>query len=84
MTTITLNDLDHCDTLSHGAMQRVAGGLTPDLQWRLNQLGANLYRNAQVIFDPRYIYGMIRTSQIASRRIYGRQMINPFPTFSWH
>ncbi len=83
MTAITINDLAVTRELDADAMGGISGGLTADLQHRLNQFGAQLNASAQIVFNPYYQYYMIRSAQIAHRSIYGRQMPNPFPPFRW-
>ncbi|MEM6709538.1 MAG: hypothetical protein AAF648_12195 [Pseudomonadota bacterium] len=83
MTKITLTDLDTCETLAAERMGAIAGGLTPDLQFRLNQFGAQLHARGQYLFNPYVIYSTIRTSQQAWRRNYGRQMPYFFPMPRW-
>lgn len=83
MTTITLNEIDTCTALDAGQMSEISGGLSWDLQLRLNQLGANLHAREQVLFNPHFIYNTIRTSQQAWRSLYGRQMPYFFPMPRW-
>ncbi|MFK7915864.1 MAG: hypothetical protein AB8B93_18270 [Pseudomonadales bacterium] len=83
MTTIALIELDNCKSLSTEQMQATSGGLSADLQYRYNQLGAVLQARERILFNPTFIYNTIRSSQQAWRGLYGRQMPYFFPMPRW-
>ncbi len=74
MSHIELKDLTLERTITGVEMRSISGGITHSLQQQINQFGAHLNAQAQVLFNPYYVWNTIRGSQQAWRIQYGRQM----------